>query len=287
MQIRSLRDHNAIVIGSGTLGQELATVLRKADAAVDVVRRSDGLDVRHMDGVLDVLRLLRSPDRPTYCFNATGYTNVDGAETDLSGAISTNVGGTHNIAAACDALKITAVHFSSDAVFLDATGQSECVEPVEEPAGIYGASKLLGERAVRGFHNQYVLRTANLYGRHGKNWASRLQSELRGNRPVVADAYRTVAPTWARWVAEVAVALPRLAPPGTYHVCATDTCGWDEFALTMAQQVGVRVGIEPTQQLHRPLGRSGYLTSMLLPAYGIEIPSWQDLLLRYLSEDPA
>lgn len=198
--------------------------------------------------------------------------------------------GAENVAMLARKLHVRLVHFSTDAVFGDDQmvdgGPDELVEP-RSPRSEYGRSKLLGERLV--LHQKpdaHILRVGNLYGDAGRNWASALRDALLRGEAVSADESRTVAPTWARWVAETAIRLSR-APGGTYHVSPTGWCSWAEFADRMAVALAVDPRLVGRVLLSRraPLAKRGPLPSAMLPLRGVDVPTWGDLLSRYLKEE--
>jgi dTDP-4-dehydrorhamnose reductase len=203
-----------------------------------------------------------------------------------------NAIGAENVAAACARLGVALVHYSTDAVFPSACGQTELDVPTQTPSTWYGRSKLLGEQLVQRAHpSAYVLRVANLYGDGGRNWASGLRRTLLADSTdpakVIADHGRRVAPTWARWVAEVSARLVEQRwSPGVYHVCARGDTTWAGFAKRMAAELGVEHNIRGHLLERRaPLGSEGRLTSLRLLAQQLDVPTWQQLLSRYVREE--
>src|SRR6201999_3354622 len=101
------------------------------------------------------------------------------------------------------------------------------------PAGAYGRTKLAGERAVRAAlpGGSYVVRTAWLYGAHGKNFVkTMLRLAGNGTAPgVVADQHGQ--PTWTADVAaQITALIDQSAPPGTYHATSSGQTTWFGFA---------------------------------------------------------
>lgn len=130
--------------------------------------------------------------RPDLVINATAYSQVDLAEDEPDKAYALNEHAVAHLVFACDNVGASLVHFSTDFVF---DGNKR--EPYDEtdatgPLGVYGASKLAGERAVlasAGAH--YVFRVSWLYGARGKNFFSSVHQWLQQERPlrIVSDQF--------------------------------------------------------------------------------------------------
>ena len=140
------------------------------------------------------------------------------------------------IASACAVASIPLIHISTDYVF-DGTKTAPYVESdPTAPLGVYGASKLAGEQAIRDRHKKHViLRTSWVYGKYGANFLKTVlrlageRSELR----IVAD--QRGSPTNTLDLADAILALtPRLLAGGenwgTYHFSGDGETNWCQFA---------------------------------------------------------
>jgi len=105
---------------------------------------------------------------PSAVVNAAAYTAVDRAESEREVAFQANAEAPGALAHACAGLGIPFVHYSTDYVF-----DGEGTRPYREddpvaPLGVYGASKLAGEQAVRDAGGRHLIfRTAWVYAAHG------------------------------------------------------------------------------------------------------------------------
>jgi dTDP-4-dehydrorhamnose reductase len=85
--------------------------------------------------------------------------------------------------------------------------------------------------------------------------------------------------------------LESAAPPGLYHCVNSGLCTWLEFAQEVARQLGVEPRFEAVKMADVPLRatRPQYcaLSNEKLRSAGIDMPTWQDALARYLSAPPA
>ncbi len=166
--------------------------------------------------------------------NCAAYTAVDRAESDAVSAWTANALAPAALAAAAALADTPILHVSTDYVF-DGSKTAPYVEtdPVA-PLGVYGASKLGGELAVRtGNPRHVILRTAWVVSATGHNFI-RTMLRLGAERPhvrVVADQHG--CPTSADDIAHAILAmLPRLAagPYGTYHFVNAGTASWHALA---------------------------------------------------------
>lgn len=277
-----------LIVGSGLLAHELDTVFN-ANAWRTVVRSRS---TRESLDITQPMHTWQRWRRSRLIVNAAGYTNVDAAEQASHEAFRINALGAESVARVAAEMKIPLVHISTDAVFHDEVGARRAELDTPCPASVYGRSKLLGERlAVQACPETMIVRLANLYGVRGKNWASRLRHRVQRMEEVAADGRREVAPTWARWAAETifALAVTKKLSGGLYHACPKGLTTWRGFADEMARHLGLTINRVHTAEIsyEAPRGRIGALDSCMLPLRGIDIPTWEELLCRYLNEEPA
>ena len=76
------------------------------------------------------------------------------------------------------------------------------------------------------------------------------------------------------------------APTGLYHCVNSGSCTWLEFAREMARLLGVEPRVTPVRMSDMQLraARPIYcaLSNEKLRRAGIDMPTWQDALRRYL-----
>jgi len=228
--------------------------------------------------------------------NAAAYTAVDRAEAEPDRARLINADAVAALAAAVARRGALLVHYSTDYVF-DGTKTGPYVETdTPAPLGVYGATKLAGERAAAAAGRHYVLRTSWVYGVHGANFVrtilrlAREREELR----VVDD--QTGAPTAAALLADVTATLigratrTGAAPAaGVYHAVAGGHTTWHGFArfiLERARDRGLPLRVPP--EAVRAIPSSAYPTPARRPhnsrldtgklaaTLGVTLPAWQD-----------
>jgi dTDP-4-dehydrorhamnose reductase len=252
---------------NGQLGWE---VTRRAAAA--------GLSCRPLDrAALDItdagaVRRTVVEVRPAVVVNAAAYTAVDRAESEEASAFAVNRDGPAYLAEACATGGSGLLHVSTDYVF---DGFKEFPYKEDDPVGplgVYGASKLAGEEAVRRLCPRHViLRTAWVYGVHGNNFVKTMLRIGRERDTInVVDDQRG-CPTFAGDLADaillLAMRLSMYAVPdsglGTFHCVnqgATTWCGLASKVFDLAEP-----GLErkPTVQ---PITTAEYPTPARRPA---------------------
>lgn len=227
--------------------------------------------------------------RPELVVNCAAYTDVDGCETERETAFRVNALGARNLAVAAHEAGAALLHMSTDYVF-DGKGKTPYTEfDPPGPATFYGRSKLAGEEAVR--HHcprHYIVRSAWLYGRHGRNFVHtilRLAAE-RDRLEVVDDQVGN--PTWTREVARAIGELIETGAYGTYHATAEGECSWYDLACEALRLRNVSTLVEPvsTERFPRPAPRPAYssLDNLGLRALGIAMRPWQEALADFLKE---
>ena len=189
--------------------------------------------------------------RPAMVINAAAYTAVDRAEREVAAAWRINALAPAALAAACRDIDAPLIQLSTDYVF---DGEKEGAWEVDDapaPLGVYGASKLAGEIAVRAACPRHVvLRTAWVVGADGGNFVRtmlRLAKE-RDRLRVVADQHGspTAAADLADAIRRIAVRLTQPDPPcGVFHFSNSGTTTWHAFAQAIFAGSAIRGGPAP------------------------------------------
>lgn len=222
----------------GQLGREL---VRRAPAAASLrALERAALDITDAGAIAQVIEQFQ----PTHILNAAAYTAVDKAESERDAAWALNALAPRALALAAARLgHCRLIHISTDYVFDGASAQPYLISDTPNPLNVYGASKLDGERAVLATlpDHSAIVRTAWVYGVHGRNFVHtmlRLMRE-RGAVRVVADQIGT--PTAAAPLADMLWALAaRPGLTGLYHWSDAGVASWYDFAVAIAEDARVR-----------------------------------------------
>ena len=203
----------------------------------------------------DVLRIL-AKEEPDAIVNCAAFTRVDDCEKQRDAAWRANALGPGILAGACGNALL--VHISTDYVF---DGERPPPDPYTEadatnPQSWYGATKLEGEQRVRSAAKRWlILRTAWLYGFHGRNFPKTMlrlaRREPGKTRRVVADQFG--CPTWSATLARQIAALVESGRTGLFHTVAEGHTTWYDFARRFLDAMGVAHRLEPCGMADYPL----------------------------------
>ncbi|MHC9015720.1 dTDP-4-dehydrorhamnose reductase [Stenotrophomonas bentonitica] len=287
---------------NGQLGQELQRALAPLGRIVATTRNGtlpdrSACEVADFDQPASLAALL---DRvqPTVVVNAAAYTAVDRAESDRDAAFRANAEAPGVLAQWCAQAGVPLVHYSTDYVFDGQGTRPYREDDATAPLGVYGASKLAGEQAIRAAGGRHLIfRTAWVYASHSANF---LRTMLRVGAErdvlrVVADQVGT--PTPAALIADVtAQALQHDgALSGTWHLTAKGETSWHGFAEAIFAEA-VTTGVLPRAPKVEAITTAEYPTPAKRPAYshldvakleqdfGVVLPSWQDGLKRVIAD---
>ena len=98
------------------------------------------------------------------CIRDRAYTAVDRAEEDRDAAWRANAEAPGVLAQWCAQAGVPLVHYSTDYVFDGQGKRAYREDDVTSPLGVYGASKLAGEEAIRAAGGRHLIfRTAWVY----------------------------------------------------------------------------------------------------------------------------
>jgi len=287
---------------NGQLGQELRRALAPLGTIVATTRSGalpDGsaCEVADFDQPASLAALLDRV-RPTVVVNAAAYTAVDRAEDDREAAFRANAEAPGVLAHWCAQAGVPLVHYSTDYVFDGQGTRPYREDDATAPLGVYGASKLAGEQAIRAAGGRHLIfRTAWVYASHSANF---LRTMLRVGAErdvlrVVADQIGT--PTPAALIADVtAQALQHDgALSGTWHLTAKGETSWHGFAEAIFADA-VATGVLPRAPIVEAISTAEYPTPAKRPAYShldvakleqdfdVSLPSWQEGLKRVIAD---
>jgi len=271
---------------SGQLGQALQSISGEYQEIDFIFAASSDLDITDSEKVTAYIR----KTNPDYCINAAAYTAVDKAESEPEQAFLINVKGPQNLAEACAETNTVLLHISTDFVFNGTKSTPYTETDTPDPKGVYGKTKLEGERAIQQSTDQfYIVRTSWVYSEFGNNFMKtmlRLALE-RDTLNVVNDQIGT--PTHAVDLAEVLVQIIKqdfegeLKPYGIYNFSNEGQCSWYDFAKKIFEvnQIDIQVNPIPTSAYPTPAERPKYSVldkSKIKNTFGVCINKWDEKL---------
>ncbi|KQZ60036.1 MULTISPECIES: dTDP-4-dehydrorhamnose reductase [unclassified Lysobacter] len=289
--------------GNGQVGQELRRSLAPLGEVVVTTRsgelpdggRCEALDLAELDAIAPLFQRVA----PDIVVNATAHTAVDRAEDEPELAFRINAEAPGRIARACAMRGAPLLHYSTDYVFDGSGTRPYREDDATAPLGVYGASKLAGEREITVSGTRHlILRTAWVYATHGANFLRTMlrvgaeRDELR----VVADQIGSPTPAWL--IADVSAQILRqgVAESGIRHLVAGGETTWHGFAEAIFESAFERGLIARRPSVH-PIATADYPTRARRPAYsvldttrlrrdyGLDLPDWRAALDRTLATD--
>jgi dTDP-4-dehydrorhamnose reductase len=265
-----------LVLGAGgMLGRDVVRLA--GDDAVGLTRAD--CDVTDADAV----RAAVHDASPEVVVNCAAWTDVDGAEEHEEEATRINGDGAGNLAAVAPFL----VHVSSDYVFDGAATAPYTENDPTGPRTAYGRSKLAGEHAVGAHGKHAIVRTAWVFGPHGKNFVATMLklAEERDEVNVVAD--QIGCPTFTGHLAPALVQIAEQRLTGVLHVAGGGQCSWQEFAQAAFEEAGTGTVANPvtTAEFPRPAPRPPWSVLRSTRSEAPVLPYWRHGLTDYLNSE--
>lgn len=296
---------NILVTGAnGQLGNEMRIVSKQTNdnyTFTDVVEvegvETTLLDITDADAIRKIVK-----EKDIRCIvNCAAYTNVDKAESDEALCRKLNAEAPKLLAEAMKEVNGLLVQISTDYVFGGDPYNTPCREDQEgTPTGVYGKTKLEGERNIEAVGCDYVIiRTAWLYSEYGKNFVKTMLN-LTATKPkltVVFDQAGT--PTYAYDLAMVIKTVladyanenPEngYSKAGVYHFSNEGVCSWFDFTKKIAELAGnTGCDIQPchSDEFPSPVKRPAYSVldkTKIKETFGVKVPYWTDSLRRCMA----
>lgn len=266
----TIRKTIVVTGGSGQLGLTLQALWPQSPLSEQVellALSSSELDITDSDSISNAL----AKTDVAAVINAAAYTAVDAAEKDSEHAYLINETGAGNLAAWAAEHNARLLHVSTDFVFDGKANTPYGPDSPVAPLGVYGASKLAGERAIAKIwpDRSLVLRTSWLYSPYKNNFVKtmlRLMGE-RDSLSVVSD--QIGSPTSTHSLARVLfAALASDVEQGLYHWSDGAQISWYDFAVAI-QEEGLSQGLLAKAIAINPIPTTEYPTPATRPAFSV------------------
>lgn len=291
---------NILVTGAnGQLGNEMRIISKQTSynyLFTDVVE-AEGVETTLLDITdAEAVDKMVQEQHINCIVNCAAYTNVDKAESDAALCRKLNAAAPKILSEAMKKASGLLVQISTDYVFGGDPYNTPCREDQKgTPTGVYGETKLEGERYIEDTGCDYVIiRTAWLYSEFGKNFVKTMLN-LTASKPalnVVFDQAGT--PTYAL---DLAVAIEAVlndyatekpqngySKTGIYHFSNEGVCSWYDFTKVIAELAGhTECDIQPchSNEFPSPVKRPAYSVldkTKIKQTFGLKIPYWTDSL---------
>jgi dTDP-4-dehydrorhamnose reductase len=208
---------------------------------------------------------------PDIIINAAAHTAVDRAESEPELARRVNCDGPRHLAIAAREAGARLLHISTDFVFDGASSTPYRPDAATNPLGVYGATKLAGERAVLESlpGRSVVIRTAWVYAAQGSNFVRTMLRVMQNNGAVRVVADQVGTPTAAPALAQTLWKIlekPQIS--GVHHWTDAGVASWYDFAVAIAEE-GAQLGLVPDNVTVTPIATAEYPTPARRPAYSV------------------
>jgi dTDP-4-dehydrorhamnose reductase len=269
---------------SGQLGQSLQFIAPNYPQIDFVFCDSKTLDITNLENCRTVFQ----KHQPNFCINTAAYTAVDKAESEVEKAKAINVVGAQNLAEVSKENNTILLHISTDFVFDGSKNTPYTEEDLPNPTGVYGQTKLEGEKAIAAIFDKYfIIRTSWVYSQFGNNFMKtmlRLASE-RDTISVVND--QVGSPTNAVDLAEALMAIIETNSNafGIYNFSNEGQCSWYDFAKKIFEINNVSINLLPitTSSFPTLAKRPSYSVldkSKIKLTFSLKIKNWEDANLK-------
>src|SRR6185436_6810086 len=175
----------------------LQRVLPTLGEVIGLGRRE--LDLAAPQTVQETIRSLH----PDLIINASAYTEVDLAETQVELAMQVNATAPGELAEVARKIGAVFIHYSTDYVFDGKSTRPYTEDDPPNPINVYGKSKYLGEQNIqRAGGSDLIFRTSWVYSLRGNSFVNKVLGWSRKNRSLKIVSDQISSPTWARLLAE-------------------------------------------------------------------------------------
>lgn len=211
--------------------------------------------------------------KPDLLINAAGLTHVDQAEKDEILAAKVNFHATANMAAQCSAMDIPMIHLSTDYVFDGTENSPYQTDDAMNPINHYGASKMMGEEAVRhelAWH--VVLRVSSVFSAFGRNILTNTIKMIEEHDELRMVTDMISCPTPATHIAQALIVIGaqlldgKANGYGTFHLCGTPPCSRFAFTQAIMEAYAPHTARRPAIS---PVERSAFANLAPRPAYSV------------------
>jgi dTDP-4-dehydrorhamnose reductase len=253
------------------------------------------LNLEHFDTVRDAIRQIA----PDLIVNASAYTAVDKAETEVERAQAINGKIPGILAEEMKSAGGALIHYSTDYVFDGTLGHPYQENDTPNPLSIYGKSKLEGELAIQTVGGAYlILRTSWVYSLRRDSFVTKVLGWARQQKTLRVVSDQVSNPTWARMLAEATAQLAAKAGnqpasylanhSGVYHLAGSGHASRLEWAQAILgldknrdEQIVEKIVPAATSDFPTPAQRplfSALDCSKIEQTFGLCLPTWNTAL---------
>jgi dTDP-4-dehydrorhamnose reductase len=277
-------DKIAVIGSSGMLGQALVNKLTAINSFKIYPFTHDKLDITD-----NVKSIAQKVNGCKYIYNCAAYTNVDGAESEVSTAYDVNAAGAENLAFAARETKAKLIHISTDFVFDGRDESPISCSKIKNPISVYGKSKAEGEDKIINSGCEYlIVRTSWLFGKNSKNFVNTIYHKAKEGKCLKVVCDQLGRPTYSEDLAEQLIKLVSSDASGIFHCSNNGVASWYQLACEIIKIADLQCQVQPikTSEYQTPAARPEYSVLDITKTLSVidnEIRTWQDALKDYMS----
>jgi dTDP-4-dehydrorhamnose reductase len=252
-----------LVLGGGQIANAVAAAAPAQHEAT--IRTHAELDIVDEGAVARAF----AEARADWIVNAAAYTAVDLAEDQPKLAMAVNDAAVASLDRVAAREGSRLLHLSTDFVFDGESQRAYLPTDQTNPLGVYGLSKLGGERHVIAGGAGIVLRTSWVYAASGKNFVLTMLRLMRDRDQINVVCDQIGTPTWAISAASAIWGLIEAqAASGIYHWTDLGVASWYDFAVAIQDEALAR-GLLSRAIPISPIYSSEYPTRARRPTFSV------------------
>ena len=277
-----------VITGSnGQLGKELQQLAPTFSQFEFHFLGREKMPIDHFSIVRNVVETLK----PDYFINCAAYTAVDKAENEKDAAFLINAEAVGFLAEICKEYNIKFIHISTDYVFDGTKNTAYRENDVVNPLGVYGASKLEGERsAIEQNPTSLIIRTSWVYSSYGNNFVKTMMRLMKEKESLNVVSDQIGSPTYAADLAQailIIITNCQLATnnwhSGIFHFSNEAEISWYDFAVAIKEMIGSSCNVHPIPTTAYPTPAKRPMYSLMdkhkfVSTFGISLKPWKESL---------
>jgi len=231
----SRHNKRLLILGhTGMLGSVIVRRCRERGLDFLALGRAD-VDIRRPS---DVSRAIGAC-QPWAVVNATGFVDVDRAETDCDECMAVNATGARLVAEACARVGSALVNFSSDLVFDGSTTSPYVESDRVAPLNTYGRSKAALEQSVlECLPDALIIRTSAFIDGNDPRTFSGWVMAAAGRGECIRTTREVVSPTYVPALADALLDLVIDGERGVWHLANAGAITWTDLARRVVEEIG-------------------------------------------------
>ncbi|MDA9230959.1 dTDP-4-dehydrorhamnose reductase [Rickettsiales bacterium] len=292
---------NIIIFGkNGQVASDLLNIFaQKQDKFTIYNYSSKDIDFSEINILADKLNKLPKAD---FIINATAYNYVDKAEDEPDMADKINHQAVGILAKYCQKNNIKFIHYSTNYVFDGSSNETYFENNLKnlKPTGIYGLSKLNGEKEIiKSNCNYLIFRVSTVFSQNDNNFVAKIMKLAQNNTELKIVDDQITNPTSSFDIAAITIKIIEEINKNNgfkndiYHLTSANKASYFEFAKEiikyMIDSTVKSIKIIPVKssefktKAQRPL--NGVLNcDKIEKEFNIKLPKWQDSLKNIITK---